>query len=399
VGPRPVNVMSLCSGIGGLDLGVRRAVSGARTVVLVEREAYACEVLASRIDEGSVDPAPCWTDLRTFDGRPWRGVVDLVVAGVPCQPVSHAGKRGGSADERWLWPDFLRIVAECRPLLVFWENVPGIISKGLREILSDLDRLGYVVDGDEEGPSVGLFSAEEVGGSHLRERVFCLAWDALADDDDDGRQGERRGRLLDVLRQARGGDAHGSCREDVADRDGQPHERRGAAWHVACPPPPPPEGNGSQRERLRDAAHDRESPLDDDDEGLEGRARREGPPGTHAARHGGGVPVHPPLPDDRDGWDRVLAVRPDLAPSLEPEVLGVAHGVSGGMVGPERIDRLRSLGNAVVPAVAEHALRVLARRAAGGLGAMESGDAREGASPMGREESDVAELTSPTPDV
>ena len=73
----PTNVLSLCAGGGGLDLGIRRAVRGARTVCYVENEVTACGVLAARMEDGGLDLAPIWTDLRTFDGRPWRGVVDL----------------------------------------------------------------------------------------------------------------------------------------------------------------------------------------------------------------------------------------------------------------------------------------------------------------------------------
>ena len=99
------NVLSVCSGTGGLDLGLRLAVPCARTVCYLEREAYAAAVLAARMEEEALDAAPIWTDLRTFDGKPWRGVVDCVLGGYPCQPFSFAGKRAGENDERHLWPD------------------------------------------------------------------------------------------------------------------------------------------------------------------------------------------------------------------------------------------------------------------------------------------------------
>ena len=86
-------------------MGIKLAVPNARTILFVERESYACEVLATRMQEGSLDCAPVWTDIRTFDGKPWRGVVDCVVGGYPCQPFSFAGKRAGENDERHLWPD------------------------------------------------------------------------------------------------------------------------------------------------------------------------------------------------------------------------------------------------------------------------------------------------------
>lgn len=94
----PFNVLSICAGVAGLDLGIGLAIPTARTVCVVEREAYCVETLATRGEEEALAPAPVWSDLRTFDGRPWRGVVDLLAAGIPCQPHSVAGKRLGAAD-------------------------------------------------------------------------------------------------------------------------------------------------------------------------------------------------------------------------------------------------------------------------------------------------------------
>lgn len=95
---RPFTVLSLCAGVGGLDLGVRLAEPAARTVCFVEIEAYACAILAARMAENALDPAPVWTNLRTFDGKPWRGTVDCITAGYPCQPFSVAGKQRGAED-------------------------------------------------------------------------------------------------------------------------------------------------------------------------------------------------------------------------------------------------------------------------------------------------------------
>ena len=83
--------------------------------------------LSCGMADGSIHPAPIWSDIRTFDGKPWRGVVDCVAGGIPCQPFSVAGKRRGTADERHLWPDVLRIVRECGPSVVFIENVGGSV--------------------------------------------------------------------------------------------------------------------------------------------------------------------------------------------------------------------------------------------------------------------------------
>ena len=166
---RSLNILSLCAGVGGLDLGIRVAQPNARAVCFVEIEAFACEILATRMEDKSLDEAPVWTDLRSFDGKPWRGVVDCITAGYPCQPFSVAGKQKGKDDPRHLWPDVYRIVREIRPRLCFFENVPGHLRLGFEQVHDDLRELGYSV-------KAGLFSAAEVGSTHKRERLFILAY-------------------------------------------------------------------------------------------------------------------------------------------------------------------------------------------------------------------------------
>lgn len=166
---RSLSVLSLCAGVGGLDLGIRMAQPNARTVCFVEIEAFACEILATRMEDKTMDEAPIWTDLRTFDGKPWRGLVDCITAGYPCQPFSVAGKQKGKDDPRHLWPDVFRVVQEISPKLCFFENVPGHLRLGFEQVHDDLSSLGYCV-------KAGLFSAAEVGASHKRERLFILAY-------------------------------------------------------------------------------------------------------------------------------------------------------------------------------------------------------------------------------
>ena len=161
--------LSLCAGIGGLDLGIQLALPGSRTVCFVERDAFACEVLAHQMEEGGLDQAPVWTDLRTFDGTAWRGCVDLIAAGYPCQPFSVAGQRQGEDDERHLWPEVHRIIGEVRPNLVILENVPGHIRLGFERVLADLAGLGF----DAEWATV---RASDVGSCHRRERLFVVGY-------------------------------------------------------------------------------------------------------------------------------------------------------------------------------------------------------------------------------
>lgn len=134
----------------------------------VEHEASAATNLVRRMEAKELDAAPLWSDLRTFVGRPWRGLVDLIIAGYPCQPFSVAGRRLGERDPRHLWPYVRRTIEQVRPPLVFLENVPGHLSLGWDRVYRDLTRLGYRVE-------AGIFSASEVGAPHKRERMFALA--------------------------------------------------------------------------------------------------------------------------------------------------------------------------------------------------------------------------------
>lgn len=167
--PRPLNVLSLFTGAGGLDLGLKLACPDARVVCYVEGEGYAVAVLAARMADGWLDDAPVWSDVRTFDGRPWRGVVDCVVGGFPCQDISLAGKRAGIGGERsGLWREFARVIGEVGPRLVFVENVAALVSDGLDVVLGDLAEMGF----DAEW---GCVPASVVGAPHGRDRIFILA--------------------------------------------------------------------------------------------------------------------------------------------------------------------------------------------------------------------------------
>lgn len=169
-----INVLSLCSGVGMLDEGLCAGLRylGYRSRVLgyVERDAYAAACLLARMEDAALEPAPVWCgNLEDLDAESFRGHADIVCAGFPCQPWSHAGKREGAADERWLWPDIARIVRDSESGLVFLENVPGLVSGGgLHFVLDDLTEMGF----DAEWCHI---AASALGASHKRERVFILA--------------------------------------------------------------------------------------------------------------------------------------------------------------------------------------------------------------------------------
>lgn len=269
MGVSPTFGLELCAGIGALGVGVARAIPGYRTVVAVENEAPAVAVLVARQQDGSLPPFPIWDDLKTFDGRAWRGVVDIVVAGFPCQDISLAGKGTGIHGERsGLWFDVLRVIREVRPRYVFLENVAALVIRGLDTVAGGLASECF----DAEW---GCLRASDVGAPHGRNRWWCLAWDREQLADPVRIQLWNRGRVREV-------------REAVAD-----------FW--------------------------------------------------------------PPAPNDEPGWLRFVRGHPDLVPATE-------RPIRRGSDGPNpNVDRLRGLGNAVVPQQAEAALRLLWHRAFGEL--------------------------------
>lgn len=354
-------VLSLCSGYGGLELGLRLAGLRARTVCYVEREITAAGVLAARIADGALDDAPIWSDLATFDARPWRGRVDLVTAGYPCQPFSQAGLRGGTSDPRHLWPDVARVIRECAPAWVFLENVANHLRLGFREVCLKLRSMGYRVE-------AGLYSAEESGANHVRERLFALAYRvgdgralrAETESYESEPNGDEPGRdidgcdpaLADATRQRRRGEVELSdprgCSLAVADaarkssgaeRRAEPR-RRQAAGSSDRPMPGASVGDVADSAGVRRAI---------------GRSvgRDCGEEFATVAGAGGEVDiVFPPPPDDLVAWRDYLERCPAAQPALR-------RGIDGSAT---RVDRLRTLGNGVVPVVAARAFLALAAR-------------------------------------
>ena len=162
-----MNELALFAGAGGGILGGH--LLGWRCVCAVEWEPYPASVLIARQNEGILPPFPIWDDVRTFDGRPWRGLVDVVSGGFPCQDISSAGKGAGIEGERsGMWKEMARIIGEVRPRYVLVENSPVLTSRGLGVVLGDLAAMGY----DAEW---GVLGAVHAGAPHERERVWILA--------------------------------------------------------------------------------------------------------------------------------------------------------------------------------------------------------------------------------
>jgi DNA (cytosine-5)-methyltransferase 1 len=329
-------LLSLCAGVGGLDLGVRLAELAARSVCYVEREAAAASILVARMEDGWLHPAPIWSDLATFDAGAWRGAVDCVVSGDPCQPNSVAGRGLGVDDDRWLLDRVIDIFAASGARRLFRENVPGNADGQLGVLVPALEGLGCRV-------AVGLFSAKELGFAHGRERLFVMA-------DRDGEHGrvQPAGRH-DQAEAERGGSPLADA-EQPAIRGGGPRPVARAAGRS--------EGQGHERKRLRLAAGERGADLgprsvaDAGDPRLQGFELR-GSCGDERHRPDARVPLLAPGPADQR-WPDIIA----RTPHLEPAVRRVAHGMA------DRVDRLRACGNGVVPLVAGYAWRTLEARLA-----------------------------------
>ena len=165
-----MNELALFAGAGGGILGGK--LLGWRTVCAVEKDPYARDVLVARQNDGCLPPFPIWDDVCTFDGRPWKGIVDVVSGGFPCQDISAAGKGAGIKGKRsGLWNEMARIIGEVRPYLVFVENSPLLVRRGLVIVLSNLTSMGY----DAQWCCIG---ASNVGAPHERKRIWIVASNA-----------------------------------------------------------------------------------------------------------------------------------------------------------------------------------------------------------------------------
>lgn len=161
------NELALFAGVGGGLLGSK--LLGWRTVCAVEWDAYARDVLVARQNDGCLDPFPIWDDIQTFDGRPWKGRIDVVSGGFPCQDISAAGTGEGIEGKRsGMWKHMARIIGEVLPQSVYVENTPFLVGRGLAVVLADLAEMGY----DARWGIVGAHHAE---APHKRNRIWIVA--------------------------------------------------------------------------------------------------------------------------------------------------------------------------------------------------------------------------------
>jgi len=296
--------LALFAGAGGGILGGQ--LFGWQTVCAVERDAYAAAVLAQRQNEGLLDLFPIWSDVTTFDGKPWRGIVDVVSGGFPCQDISPAGRGAGIGGERsGLWSEMARIIGEIRPHFCLVENSPILTSRGLGTVLGDLAARGY----DAEW---GVLGAADVGAPHKRERIWIMAYrDCLRKLQSQGAEQEQRGRT---------GDSH----NEMADTDEIGHWRRSGMF------------------RQRRGVEFTDSGNNPDTPGIV--------PGHGNADD---VQIFMERPKARETGS---AIRSADWWATEPAVGRVAYGVAN------RVDRLKALGNGQVPLCAAEAVRRLFKR-------------------------------------
>lgn len=309
--------LALFAGAGGGILGGR--LLGWRTVCAVEFDSYARSVLLARQRDGHLDRFPVWDDVRTFDGHPWRGHVDVISGGFPCQDISAAGKGAGIEGARsGLWGHMARIVREVRPRFVLVENSPILTSRGLGVVLGDLAALGY-------DARWGVLGAHHVGAPHKRDRIWIVATcRKMANTDHGGskigtRGPQEFGRLPHAI--GTGGRFRGEwwdCDPAVADTKRKRLERQR------------PDTGGTQESEFGS------------DGSLADTARTNGqesptPHGVQRTLQPGG------------GGGGECAGR-----GTSQSLVGrVAHGVA------DRVDRLRALGNGQVPAVVALAWTIL----------------------------------------
>lgn len=193
-----VTHLSMCSGYEGMGRGLRGLFPNMREIAYVEREGYACANLVAKIEEGELSEAPIFTDVKEFPYGKFRGCVDILSAGFPCQPFSSSGIRKGTEDPRHLFPFIADGVQLCRPNWVALENVEGIISckfggeqdtSVLKYVMGHMEKIGY------EG-AFTLVSASEEGAPHQRKRVFMLFRNTNPDTEIERRLGDsERARL------------------------------------------------------------------------------------------------------------------------------------------------------------------------------------------------------------
>jgi DNA (cytosine-5)-methyltransferase 1 len=320
-----MNVLDLFSGIGGFSLGLERA--GMRTVAFCEIEPYARRVLAKHWPD-----VPCYDDVRTLTADRLRadGIsVDVICGGFPCQDISLAGKGAGIAEgtRSGLWSEYARLIGELRPSYVVVENVAALLSRGIDRVLGDLASIGY----DAEWHCI---PASAVGAPHRRDRLWIVAYP------DQPGQCPSRGVRRGIGAQQAGDDIRRSS-ANVADAEhgwmevGRRTQAAGA------------DHGGSRGISIAGSTRG-----DQQEDAMVADTERGGLQSGHVERAGSATIIAPAFSRYCGGSEFGSAWR------VEPDVGRVAHGISDAM------DRIKGLGNAVIPQIPEIIGRAIMRASA-----------------------------------
>jgi DNA (cytosine-5)-methyltransferase 1 len=317
-----VNELHLFAGAGGGILG--GMLLGHTCVCAVEIEPYPRSVLLQRQRDGILPWFPIWDDVCTFDGRPWRGLVDIVCGGFPCQDISAAGKGAGITGERsGLWSEMARIIGEVRPRYAFVENSPMLTVRGLGVVLGDLAAMGY-------DARWGVVSAANAGAPHRRERIWIVA-DANSTALH-AQTGSGWAQRISSWRTM--GDIATAGSKDVPDADQAGKSEQSA---IRCDRP----------ESIGKVALDLCADLSDSDE-------------VRCDENGNAGALERSFEEKSGTWNKSTVSFERCGPNelcdwwaVEPALGRVADGVA------HRVDRLAAIGNGQVPAVAALAWRLL----------------------------------------
>ncbi len=316
--------LDLFSGIGGITFALSEWI---RPIAYVEKDAYCQSILKSRFATGDLPSAPVWDDVRSFDGLPLRGLVDIIYGGFPCQDISTAGLGKGLAGERsGLFFEIMRLAKEIEPAFLFLENVAAIRTRGLNTVGQELAALRYDC-------RWGFISAYDVGAPHLRERWFLLAHAKRVKlrhqqgrSRGQGGKGEAKPRnngSAESMANSEGFHGGGKLR-DLAKQNGEANR-----------PKEPRENKAGQFSYCsQDVAHSEGQRWGQAFQIAEGCAKGS----CSEGRSAGSSYCNNTY---RSGWE------------VEPDVGRVVNGL------PFRVDRIKSLGNAVVPAQAREAFKRL----------------------------------------
>ena len=315
--------MALFAGAGGGILGGK--MLGWRTVCAVEWEPYPASILAARQNEGFLESFPIWDDVQSFNGRPWRGIVDVVSGGFPCQDISAAGKGAGIDGERsGMWGEMARIILEVRPKFVFVENSPMLTSRGLGRVLGDLATMGF-------DAQWGVLGAADVGANHQRNRIWIVAkWRGQLSYAQHNRIGRWEQQQKSIEKEAT---------ELANTKSARTRKNNNGLWQGV---------SGVSRGQKTENSEACTELANSGNERLQGgeriRDNNKKNIGGFAGAHGAITECNPTYGTEADWWN------------IEPNLGRVADGVAA------RVDRLKAIGNGQVPLCAAEAWRILSEQ-------------------------------------